>query len=177
MGCLLPAVGVASIWDTIKRMDAQNGLSQRTLCILLRAGEVLLGYKKVRYGAGKYTGFGGKVEAGETVRAAAARELEEECSLRVEDSALEEAGRLIFLFPHKAEWSQEVHVFRVYQWMGEPVESEEMRPEWFALDRLPYARMWQDAPAWLPRVLNRQPLGLRFTFRADNETLASVEEE
>ena len=161
----------------MKRMDVPNELSQRTLCILLRDTELLLGYKKVRYGAGKYTGFGGKLEAGERVRAAAVRELEEECGLRAAIDALDEAGRLTFLFPHQPEWSQQVHLFRVYEWTGEWVESEEMRPEWFALDAPPYERMWQDAPVWLPRVLNRQPLGLRFVFKADNETLETVEPE
>ena len=37
------------------------------------ATEVLLGLKKVGFGAGKYTGFGGKVEPGEPVVAAAIR--------------------------------------------------------------------------------------------------------
>jgi 8-oxo-dGTP diphosphatase len=158
-------------------MDSPDELSQRTLCIVLRDSRVLLGYKKVRYGAGKYTGFGGKLEAGETVRAAAVRELEEECGLRAVDGSMQAAGRLTFLFPYKPEWSQEVHVFRVYEWTGKLVESEEMRPEWFAVDALPYERMWQDAQVWLPRVLNCQPVSLRFVFRADNATLESFEEE
>ncbi|MEJ2212436.1 MAG: NUDIX domain-containing protein, partial [Anaerolineae bacterium] len=40
--------------------------------------QVLLGLKRVGFGAGKLTGIGGKVEPGEEVAAAAARELEEE---------------------------------------------------------------------------------------------------
>eukprot|EP00051_Salpingoeca_urceolata_P006046 m.80347 g.80347 ORF g.80347 m.80347 type:complete len:91 (+) comp14659_c1_seq3:1046-1318(+) len=40
-------------------------------------GRVLLGLKKRGFGQGKLNGFGGKVEAGETVAEAAARELEE----------------------------------------------------------------------------------------------------
>lgn len=39
------------------------------------AGSVLLGWKKRGFGAFRYNGFGGKVEPGETVAAAAAREL------------------------------------------------------------------------------------------------------
>ena len=35
-------------------------------------GQVLLGLKKAGFGAGKITGFGGKVEPGETVVAASA---------------------------------------------------------------------------------------------------------
>jgi 8-oxo-dGTP diphosphatase len=52
-----------------------------TLCLLVRgepAREVLLGLKKRGFGAGKYAGFGGSVEAGETVIQAAIRELQTE---------------------------------------------------------------------------------------------------
>ena len=38
-------------------------------------GRLLLGMKKRGFGAGYYNGFGGKVEAGETIAQAAAREV------------------------------------------------------------------------------------------------------
>ena len=43
--------------------------------------------KKRGFGVGKWNGFGGKVEAGETVVEAAAREVTEECgySVKTED--------------------------------------------------------------------------------------------
>ena len=47
-----------------------------TLCLPVRGDpptEVLLGLKKAGFGAGKVTGFGGKVEPGETIVAAARR--------------------------------------------------------------------------------------------------------
>ena len=40
--------------------------------------KMLLGMKKVRFGRGKYNGFGGKADEGESMRAAAVRELREE---------------------------------------------------------------------------------------------------
>ena len=40
--------------------------------------KVLLGYKKRGFGAGRWNGFGGKVETGETLEQAARRELKEE---------------------------------------------------------------------------------------------------
>ena len=46
-----------------------------TLVFLRREGEVLLGMKKRGFGEGKWNGFGGKVEAGETIVEAAAREV------------------------------------------------------------------------------------------------------
>ncbi len=44
-----------------------------TLYFVLQPGRVLLGLKKRGFGAGKYNGFGGKVEAGESIVAAALR--------------------------------------------------------------------------------------------------------
>src|SRR6266566_3926556 len=43
--------------------------------------EVLLGYKKRGFGAGTFAGIGGRVEAGETIRKAACREVYEETGI------------------------------------------------------------------------------------------------
>lgn len=42
---------------------------------------VLLGLKKRGFGTGKWNGFGGKVEPGETIRQAAIREMKEEAGI------------------------------------------------------------------------------------------------
>ena len=106
-------------------------MTERTLCFLLRSEsprQVLLGLKKTGFGANKYAGIGGKVEAGETVTQAAVREVAEEIGVRVQECDLEEAGHLTFLFPARPAWSQVVHVFVATAWSGEPVESTEMKP-------------------------------------------------
>ncbi len=41
-----------------------------TLCIPVREQRVLLGMKKRGFGSGKWNGFGGKVESGETLEEA-----------------------------------------------------------------------------------------------------------
>ena len=57
--------------------------------VLLREGDrVLLGMKKRGFGAGKWNGFGGKLEPGESVVEAAAREVREECGFTVNTSDL-----------------------------------------------------------------------------------------
>ena len=148
-----------------------------TLCIVIRENpdrEILLGFKKVRFGAGKYAGFGGRVEAGETVAAAAIRELEEESGLKVSAEHLQRVGHLTFLFPAKPSWNQVVHVFLASTWHGKPVESEEMIPAWFPVDEVPYEQMWQDAAYWLPAILAGQRIRARFTFQGDNETVDEV---
>jgi len=155
-------------------------MKDRTLCFLMRGdppAEVLLGFKKTGFGAGKYTGVGGKVEAGETIARAAVRELEEETGVRVTEQDIQYVGRLTFLFPAKPAWSQEVHVFRAAAWEGEAVEISEIKPVWFGVNQLPYEQMWQDAPHWLPGILAGERIRMRFVFEDDNETVREVHQE
>lgn len=149
-------------------------MKDRTLCLLTKGsppGQVLLGYKKIGFGAGKYTGIGGKVEPGETIVHAAIREMEEETSIKVSEQDLQHVGRLTFLFPYNPAWSQVVHVFRVMAWEGNPAESNEVIPGWFEVNQLPFGQMWQDAPYWMPIILKGEFLQMRFVFENDNETI------
>ncbi len=132
---------------------------------------VLLGYKKRGFGAGKFDGFGGKRLEGESLPAAALRELHEESGLVVEPSDLVTYGRITFNFPNKPLWDQEVHLFVAKTWCGTPSESEEMRPQWFNLDELPLSKMWDDSQYWIPYLLQRQPIQATFIMNNDNETV------
>lgn len=152
-------------------------LTQTTLCLPLQGNpprHVLLGLKKMGFGVSKVTGIGGKVEMGETVAEAALRELEEEVGLRAREPDLEPVGQLTFLFPFKPSFSQLVYVFLVKQWEGEPEEGREVVPTWFALDRVPFERMWHDATFWFPPIMAGERIRARFTFQEDNETVATV---
>lgn len=153
-------------------------MTDAALCFLIRGNppdEILLGFKKVGCGHGKYGGFGGKVEQGETVRGAAVRELEEETGVKISDTDLQQVAHLTFLFPAKPAWSQTVYAFLVRRWEGNPVETPEMKPAWFEVNDIPFENMWQDCCHWLPRVLAGARIRASFTFRIDNETIDEME--
>jgi 8-oxo-dGTP diphosphatase/2-hydroxy-dATP diphosphatase len=134
-----------------------------TLCIVHDAagGRVLLGMKKKGFGAERWNGFGGKVEPGETVEEAAVRELQEEAGI----AAVTITPQARLRFTHDVDDRElDVHVFLVSEFTGEPVETQEMSPKWFAVEEIPYHAMWQDDQHWLPRFLAGEALEGEFHF-------------
>lgn len=145
---------------------------QLTLTLVRRGSRLLLGMKKRGFGEGRWNGFGGKVMQGETVETAAVRELYEESGIIAE--ALEKVGVLHFQFATRPKEELEVHVFGVGRYTGEPVESEEMRPEWFSVDALPFADMWPDDIFWMPLFLAGKKFKGRFMFGEHDMILEQV---
>lgn len=146
-----------------------------TLCLILKNDRVLLGMKKRGFGAGRWNGFGGKVEAGETIEAAAKRETEEECGVIITE--MEKVGIHEFEFADKRGEILEVHVFRVDAWQGEPEETEEMRPQWFMIDAVPYDEMWPDDIHWLPVFLAGKKFRTKFLFGEGDTVLENNVQE
>lgn len=136
-----------------------------TLLFVVRDGQMLLIHKKRGLGAGKINGPGGHIEPGESPREAAIRETREE--LRVEARGVRESGELFFQFVDGL--SLHVHVFRADGCAGEPEETDEAIPLWVPTDNVPYDRMWQDDPYWLPLMLTR--VAFRGFFLFDNDRL------
>jgi 8-oxo-dGTP diphosphatase len=145
-----------------------------TLCFLIRKNEILLGMKKAGFGQGKYNGFGGKIKEGESVLQATVRELEEESGIQVEEAQLEHVGILDFIFPASPQLRHDVHIFLAHAWRGEPLETEEMKPQWFLHSAIPYDQMWQDDIFWLPKVLTGKRIKGTVVFAENNEDLSEI---
>ena len=145
-----------------------NKLRNATLIFLIKRTdgeikEVCLAMKKRGFGLNRWNGVGGKVDdQKETIEEAARREAKEEIFVDVQD--LSKVAELSFYFPHNSAWDQMVHVYFAENWKGEPKESDEMKPDWFSVNELPFQDMWLDDIFWLPKVVKGNLLKAMFKF-------------
>lgn len=141
-----------------------------TLCLIHDADRVLLGMKKRGFGIGRWNGFGGKMHAGESILDGARRELREEAGIEARD--LIPRAVLEFEFRGKPD-ILEVHLFSATTFDGEPTESEEMRPQWFAHAEIPFNTMWPDDRHWFPLFLAGKNFTAYFLFEGMDHILDS----
>ena len=166
-----------------------------TLCfpVVPEEQKILLGLKKRGFGKGYWNGFGGKLNPRETAEQGAIRELYEECGMKTRaplckcallhfqfaDVNTNDAQGHVYLYqlPHKrrkfAQKEKPVVGLGELEPTGElgelePVESEEMRPQWFSYGEIPYANMWEDDILWLPHVLAGKWVEASFAFDHKN---------
>lgn len=145
-----------------------------TLCIPHKHPKVLLGMKKKGFGAGKWNGFGGKVESGESVDVATKRELEEEAGVSVED--IQKIGIVSFTFEGEED-CYEVHIYKAKEVLGEPKESEEMMPKWFFVDEVPFMEMWSGDRLWWPLFMKDRKFKGAIHFDKNDQVLEYKIEE
>ena len=124
-----------------------------TLLYLLRGDEVLLAMKKRGFGDGMWNAPGGKADPGETPEQTAIRETQEEIGVIPTD--IQFLGDIKFSMPSLPGFpGHHIYVYTATAWEGEPIESDEMRPQWFKRHALPYDHMWPADRRWLPEALN-----------------------
>jgi len=129
-----------------------------TLVFLIRNKQICLATKKRGFGEGYYNGYGGKQDPGETIAQTAVRELHEESGITITEKDLVPKAVGYFTFSDKPEWNVYCHIYFVTNFVDEPVETEEMKPEWFPVDAIPYDRMWPGDVCWLSQLFLQDEL-------------------
>jgi len=132
-------------------------------------GQLLLGMKKRWFGMGNWNGFGGKNHEGETIKQTALRELSEEAGIFLEEQQVEKVWMLHFFYKANPSRDQDVHIYSgIYDWSFE--ETEEMKPQWRDIEKIPYDNMREDDHIWLPKLINKQiPFDMTFTFNEEGK--------
>lgn len=144
-----------------------------TVVFPLKDERILLGMKKRGFGAGWWNGFGGKLEPGETYSASAVRETYEEAGLVIDEASLTHVADIVFRFDGSVDVVTRAYTVDTFE--NDAVETEEMRPEWFPLERIPYETMWPGDNQWIPKALGvtaLRPQGFIIDFTGNNELLA-----
>lgn len=97
--------------------------------------------KKARgFGTGKWMGFGGKLERGESVPHANLREFYEETGVKVSSCDCSKVGLLLFTFKTKPGFYLEVHVYETYKMLNPIALCDELsgNGQWFPPDCVPF---------------------------------------
>ncbi len=124
---------------------------------------------------GKWNGAGGKKQEDETVIETAVREVHEEIGVKVREEDLEKCAEISYGKTDDPNWGMDVQIFITRTWKGELKESEEMKPDWFELEDIPFGEAWQDLVHWLPRILAGEKLKAAFIYKEDGDTIESME--
>ena len=134
-----------------------------TLLFVVRDGNVLLIRKKRGAGAGVISAPGGRLDLGETAIQAAIRETREE--LCIEPLGIVHRGDLRLSHQeHGDDYSLFCSVFVANDYVGTPTETAEAVPLWFAVNAVPYEKMWAEDRYWLPEVLENANVHFRGWF-------------
>jgi len=144
-------------------------MRQSTLLFLIKDNQILLAMKKRGFGVNRFNGVGGKPQLDENILDTAIRETQEEINITPKN--IIQVATIDFYFENKPEWDQQVLVYLTKEWEGDPIETEEMNPQWFDIDKLPFENMWPDDPFWLPLVLSGKKLQAEFTFDQNSQIL------
>lgn len=145
-----------------------------TLGLIYNHPKLLLGMKKRGFGEGRWNGYGGKVDPGETIEESLVREMQEESGLTL--TKFEKRATMYFEFKDYSEII-EVNVFAINEYEGELIETEEMKPKWFDIDDLPWKDMWPDDLHWYPLFFAGKKFEGNFLFDENENVIRHELEE
>jgi NADH pyrophosphatase NudC (nudix superfamily) len=148
--------------------EKERIMYEATILFLIRNGQVLLARKVKKIGKGKWNGYGGEIEPGETQRHACVREIaEESCGIRVDEKDLIKVADIRFHNTTEENKKFVLHasVFFAYRWEGEASSTNEMAdPTWFDFDKVPYDQMIPGDARWLPIVLSGKKIVMKIEY-------------
>jgi len=110
--------------------------------------------QKDKIGSGMLNTYGGKVEQGEAILDAVARELHEESSVKVNKDNLQKVG--ILKFPTLNIIS---YIYKTNTWQGSPKDSKDgemTNPKWYSFNEIPFNKMWDCDKYWYPLMFQNR---------------------
>jgi 8-oxo-dGTP diphosphatase / 2-hydroxy-dATP diphosphatase len=142
----------------VVNLEFDKSIKEATVVFLInKQNEVLLAKKTRFVGEGRWNGYGGGIEEGESPEMSAIRELFEETNGAI--VFLNDLEKIAVVDCHHFKLSGvidvcQVHFFIAKNWQGQIKESIEMiRPTWFAMSNLPWYKMIPTDKDWLPQAL------------------------
>lgn len=134
-----------------------------TLLLIVKNNKILLAKKKRGFGAGKYNGVGGKVKKNESIKNALIRETQEE--IGVTPTSFKQIAQITFdEFVNGNKEKVIMNVFISHDYIGTIIETDEMKPEWFDINNIPYQKMFKDHKYWLNEVLKGNKIKAYFSY-------------
>lgn len=137
-----------------------------TLLLIFKDNKVLLGEKKRGFAKGTLNGIGGKQDPGETNEQAMIRETQEEIGVTPID--YRHIGEIYFDMWYKGEHvNMNLNIYTCDKFVGEIKETDEMKPGWHDIDKVPYDRMLQDDLLWMPMAIAGKKFRGNVVFNQD----------
>lgn len=141
-----------------------------TLTLFMKDNKILLGEKKRGFAKGTLNGIGGKQDPGETIDEAMIRECYEEVGAK--PTKYEHVGKIDFDLWYKGEHSNmAMYIYKCYEYSGKIKETDEIIPNWYDTNKIPFDRMLADDMLWLPQVLKGQKVVGQVKFDKDMKML------
>lgn len=137
-------------------MPEEKILKEATVVFLRQKDKVLLARKTRAIGQGRWNGYGGGLEPGESPEKCAIRELLSESGLAASPADLR---KIAVIYAHNVTSAGvpficKVHIYELWSWSGKVQATEEMaEPSWFELAALPLDEMMPADKDWVPLAL------------------------